>query len=90
MVRMFLQQFGWFGLVRLCLAIEIYRHGRTGKSKLIGLGKYDLSRYYSYALPSLYAAWQGGAIAILTGMFGWWLAYLVWLQTVEPNSGTMR
>lgn len=132
MIRMFIQQFGWFGLVRLCLypltlfiinpirllqslwacrvlgngqwgyyphchpvgmnnnlfynivALEIYRHGRTGKSKLIGLGKYDLSRYYCYALPSLYAAWQGGAVAILTGMFGWWLAHLIWLQTVEP------
>ena len=60
-------------------AINLDRYGRSGVSPYIGIGNYDLSKWFQYSLTSLYAYWRGGAVTVLFGMFGWWLAHLVWV-----------
>jgi len=65
-------------------ALNIDRYGRDGISPTTGLGNFQLSRWFMYSLPSLYAYWHCGAVTVITGMFGWWLSHFVWAnQTVS-------
>jgi hypothetical protein len=66
-------------------AFNIFQHGRTGHAPNLGLGNYDLSRCFNYSLPSLYAYWGAGAVSILFGMFSWWLAHLLWWESIAPG-----
>ncbi|MCP4367449.1 MAG: hypothetical protein GY797_04935, partial [Deltaproteobacteria bacterium] len=60
-------------------ALNLSCFGRAGTVPYLGLGGYRLTRCFHYSLISLYAYWKAGAVAVLTGMFGWWGSHFLWL-----------
>ncbi len=64
-------------------ALNLYRYGRSGNSPYIGLGNYPLSRCFHYTLPSLYAFWIAPTVTVLTGIIGWLLVHLIWINYVS-------
>ena len=67
-------------LVYRTFAINFSRFGRSGRSSYLGNGEYFLGRGWAYSLPSLYAYWRFGPIVPLAGMFGWWVAHILWVD----------
>ncbi|MFH1320665.1 MAG: hypothetical protein ABII90_08435 [Bacteroidota bacterium] len=66
-------------------AINLYRHGRRGRSPTLGLGNYNMARWFYYSIPSLYAYWKAPNITVLAGMFVWLFSHLVWLNSMESS-----
>ena len=66
-------------------ALEFQRFGRTGISPHLELGAQNLSQYWFYTLPSLYAYWKAGAVTLLFSMFGWWAFHFFWLVSSDVN-----
>lgn len=58
----------------------LYQFGRHGHCPYIGLGKYSMSNFSFYSLPSLYIYCEMGVVAILFGMFGWCTSNLIWIH----------
>ena len=70
-------------LVYWTLALNLHKFGRSGKSPYLGLGNFPLSRFFYYSLFSLCSFWRASTVTILTGMFGWLLAHLVWISQIN-------
>jgi hypothetical protein len=74
------------GINSLCywvFAINLYRYGRGGKSPYVGSGDYQLSKWFVFSLPSLFAYWRLAPLVPLAGMFGWWQAHAMWQEKVD-------
>ena len=65
-------------------ALNLYRFGRSGNSPYLGLGNYPLSRGFQYTLVSLYSYRGASTITVLSGMFGWLLVHLFWINQINP------
>lgn len=66
-------------------AINISRHGRSAIIKTIGLGNFSSANWFFYSKASLLFFWRAGALCLLTGMFGWLFAHLLWVPFVSIN-----
>jgi hypothetical protein len=63
------------------MALNFYRHGRSGKYSNIGIDDLPISKHFSYSLPSLYAYWGSSNLTVLIGMFGWWASHIIWVTS---------
>src|SRR5437773_1172022 len=66
-------------------ALNLYRFGRRGRSRTLGLGDFELGKLFHYPLAALYSYGGAGAVTLLIGMFGWWMAHFVWLGAAPPG-----
>lgn len=69
------------GVDYLCywvIASNLKRFGHSGQSPYLGLGNYPMCRFFQYSLFSLKPYWKASNLVLLTGMFGWLLAHLIW------------
>ncbi len=60
--------------------LNIDQYGRTGRSPVVGLGNYPLSRWFHISSLSHYAYAKAGATVMLAGTLCWVLAHLVWAE----------
>ena len=63
---------------------NLSRYGRNGRSPVVGLGDYPLSRWFHISMFSscLYA--HAGAACTLLGTLAWTLSHLIWLDALAP------
>lgn len=62
-------------------SVNIQRYGRNGISRELGLGDFSLSKLFHMTSLSLRLYHKlGGSMAVIIGMFGWLVAYLLWFD----------
>jgi len=66
-------------------AMNLMRFGRRGKSPYLGLGDYNMGRFFHYSKPSMYLYWWAPTILLLAGMFGWLFSHLLWMDHVPET-----
>lgn len=72
-------------LVYWTMALNLSRHGRNGVSPHIGLGDYQMKRWFHLSLAPLYPYWNNAPVTLLAGMFGWLVSHLVWMGQVDSG-----
>jgi hypothetical protein len=65
--------------------LNLSRFGRDGRSPLIGLGDYPLSRWFHLSLPASAAYANAGAACTLLGTLAWVVLHLVWLDAADAT-----
>lgn len=63
--------------------LNLNRYGRCGRSPVLGLGDYPLSKWFYVSLFSSVLYANAGAVVLLVGALSWVFSHLVWL-TVAP------
>lgn len=63
--------------------LNIDRYGRHGRSPVLGLGDYPLSRWFHIANLSNYLYAHAGAVTMLAGTLMWVAGHLLWLETAS-------
>jgi hypothetical protein len=59
--------------------LNLSRYGRHGRSPVVGLGDYPLSRWFHLSRLSSWAYAKAGAVCTLGGTLAWVLSHLMWL-----------
>lgn len=79
----FSAQFGILQLFYWTQALNLDRYGFSGISPTIGIGKYQLSRWFYLCLPSIYLNWKASNVTILTSLFCFALFYFLWIDNIS-------
>ncbi len=66
-------------------SINMRKFGRFGRSPIIGLGDYALSRWFFVTRLSIDAYATAGAVVPILGMFGWLLMHFLWIEDAETG-----
>ncbi len=66
-------------------AWSLYHYGRNGTSQYIGLGDFELSRFFHYPFLSLMTYWRLAPIAPLISLLLWWANHFIWLPQTSVN-----